>query len=85
MYTNVPKPTGTPYININIIPVYDDLTVLYDDPNVFYDGFSDSAYTDIAKPTYNIATGGIATGLLMPLTFSKTTVTSPYTNVNKPT
>ena len=51
-YINVPKPTGTPYTPIGIggIQTFDDSTVLYDDPNVFYDGFDPNAYTNIAKP-----------------------------------
>ena len=52
MYTNVSKPTGTPYTNTNTyLPSYDEPTIIYDDPNVFYDGFSDSVYANVTKPT----------------------------------
>ena len=52
MYTNIPKPTGTPYTKLSAFaPVYDESTVAYDDANNYYDGINQSAYTNLAKPT----------------------------------
>lgn len=52
-YTNIPKPTGTPYINVIAGGVYhyDETIVSYDDSSIFYDGFNQVAYTNLAKPT----------------------------------
>lgn len=51
-YTNVPKPSGTPYTNVrNGVPIYDDMTLIYDDENAYYDGDDPMSYTNIAKPT----------------------------------
>ena len=56
-YTNIPKPTGTPYTRVNTAkPNYDDINATYDDPTVFYDGISQLAYTNIAKPTSSVYT-----------------------------
>lgn len=30
---------------------YDESTIIYDDPNVFYDGINTSQYTSLAKPS----------------------------------
>lgn len=65
---------------------YDDSTVLYDDPSVFYDSVDTDAYTIVSKPTdgFRIRVG-MATGLLIPLTYSEEfLVGSAYTIVPKP-
>ena len=51
-YTNVPKPTGPAYTNLNAQgkEQYDQSSILYDDPNIFYDGVNQSQYTNVAKP-----------------------------------
>jgi len=52
MYTNVAKPTGTPYTNVNTAkPTYDESTFTYDDSTLYYDGFNPAVYTNVAKPT----------------------------------
>lgn len=57
-YTNIPKPTGTNYTNVNFAgkEQYDQPSLMYDDPNVFYDGVNMAQYTDIAKPSSTIYT-----------------------------
>lgn len=51
-YTNVAKPTGTNYTNLNAVgkEQYDQENLTYDDVNVFYDGVNETAYTKLAKP-----------------------------------
>lgn len=91
-WTPVPKPTGANYTNVNPDgkTQYDQADVIYDDPNIYYDGVDMFAWTDIAKPTgesNNSITVGIANGLLIPLTRSSVTSISisQWTKVNKPT
>lgn len=52
-YTNIPKPTGTPYTTVNPIgkEQYDQANILYDDTTIFYDGFNPTVYTNVAKPS----------------------------------
>lgn len=51
-YTNVAKPTGASYTNINSAkPTYDEPSLIYDDPSTFYDGADMAAYTNVSKPT----------------------------------
>ena len=85
-WTNVSKPTGRPYTNINADgkTQYDQSNITYDDSNVYYDGVDQFAWTDIAKPTAPIIQVGIASGLLIPLTFTSSIVGSDWTNVSKP-
>lgn len=51
-WTNVSKPTGTNFTNVNVAghEQYDQANILYDDASVFYDGVNQLAYTKIAKP-----------------------------------
>lgn len=85
MYTNVAKPTGTPYTNVrNGYPLFDDTVVSYDDSAIFYDGDSSSFYTNIPKPLDSGTTWGQAT-----ITWDNATFpwgsNGEYTNVSKPT
>lgn len=51
-WTNISKPTGTPYTNTNAAKLtYDEPSLSYDDSGTFYDGMNQAAYTNIAKPT----------------------------------
>ena len=52
-YTNIPKPTTPTYTNVNSSGKegFDDVGVLFDDPNVFFDGFDNSFYTNVSKPS----------------------------------
>lgn len=51
-YTNVAKPTGVPYTNINAPgrQQYDQADISYDDSGTYYDGVDQNAYTSISKP-----------------------------------
>lgn len=51
-WINVAKPTGRPYTNVNVQgkEQYDQASIMYDDPNVFYDGVNQAAWTNILKP-----------------------------------
>ena len=87
-YTNVAKPTGTPYTKVNsFINTYDDSTVTYDSSSAYYDGYLTTAYTNLAKPTGGVVTirAGMATGLLIPLTYAKQRfVESSWIKIAKP-
>lgn len=53
-YTNVPKPTNATYTNVNVAggrEMFDDAGVLFDDPNTFFDGTNNAAWTNVSKPT----------------------------------
>lgn len=52
-WTNVPKPTGTPYINTNPNgkEQYDQASLTYDSATTFYDGVDQLAWSSVAKPT----------------------------------
>ena len=52
-YTNVNKPTGASYSNVNPIgkQVYDDSNTTYDNSVTFYDGTESGVWTNISKPT----------------------------------
>lgn len=91
-YTYIPKPTDATYINVNTVgkQQYDESTILYDDPGIFYDSVDNSAYTNIPKPTQAgiVVKAGTATGLLIPPTYATSrTIGSKdsYTYVSKPT
>lgn len=57
-YTNVAKPTGTPYTKVAVGNIgYDESSLSYDDSTVYYDGFISSLiYTGVAKPTGSVYT-----------------------------
>ncbi len=61
---------------------------MYDSADVFYDSVNGSQYVDIPKPTFSVQSirKGMATGLLMPLTYSIdiNTIGDGWTNVPKP-
>lgn len=91
-YTNITKPTGTSYTNLNGIGKYqyDQADIAYDDSAIFYDGYGNSLYTNIAKPIdgdFTTIPIGTATGLLIPLTTptARTFGSSGYTKITKPT
>lgn len=52
-YTYIAKPTASTYTNINPQgkEQYDQVSLMYDDPNTFYDGTNMAQYTKVAKPT----------------------------------
>ncbi len=93
-YTKISKPTGTNYTRINTEgkQEYDQSTLTYDDPNTFYDGVNQSAWTNLAKPisiggTFQLIPG-MSIGMLIPLTYSQTetaVTTDAWININKPT
>lgn len=51
-YTNINKPTGPTYTGVNAVgkEQYDQSSIMYDDPNVFYDGVNQAFYSNITKP-----------------------------------
>lgn len=52
MWTDISKPTGTSYVNVNTAkPSYDEPTLSYDDSSTYYDGFNPMQWTDISKPS----------------------------------
>lgn len=53
MWTTIAKPGPQAYTNLNPQgkEQYDQASILYDDPNVFYDGVNQMEWTDVAKPT----------------------------------
>lgn len=54
MWTNIPKPSVQAWVNLNTAkPTYDESTIIYDDPGIYYDGFNPAAWIDIPKPTTN--------------------------------
>lgn len=90
-WTNLSKPTGTPYTYTNPKgkETYDDMSVLYDDPAVFYDGINITAWTGVAKPTGNVLATilpGMATGLMIPFTYAVqyNLAGDSWTKLNKP-
>lgn len=51
IYTDVAKPTGPTYTGVNShLITYDEATISYDDPSMFYDGVNQSLYTEVSKP-----------------------------------
>lgn len=90
-YTYIAKPSAGNYTNINVQgrEQYDQPNLTFDDSNTFYDGVNQNAYTNVAKPTGEGSTtisGGMASGTLIPLTYSSSvvTATSAYTKIPKP-
>ena len=89
-WTNVTKPSSTTYTNINGTgrEIYDQSDVLYDDPDVFFDGVNPNMWTEVAKPvnTASVISVGYANGLLMPLTKSSLVSVGQetWTKVTKP-
>ena len=57
-YTNVNKPTGASYSNVNPVGKqnYDDATTTYDSSITFYDGIESGVYTNIGKPVGSVYT-----------------------------
>lgn len=52
-WTPVTKPTISAWTNPNPggRTQYDQATIMYDDPNTFYDGVNNSAWAKITKPS----------------------------------
>lgn len=84
-YTNITKPSGTGYTNLNPIgkQQYDQSDVAYDASDVFYDGISASQYTTVAKPTIS---DGLWYSWISPweLALPWQAGVSPYTRIQKP-
>lgn len=51
-WTNVGKPSGTMYINVNPQgkEQYDQSSILYDDVGTYYDGVNSTQWSDVSKP-----------------------------------
>jgi len=52
-YTNVAKPTGANYTNVNSSgkESFDDAGVSFDSATTFFDGVNNAVYTNVSKPT----------------------------------
>ena len=57
-YTNIAKPTGTPYTNANSSGKegFNDADVTFDQASTFFDGVSNTAYMNISKPSSSVYT-----------------------------
>lgn len=91
-WTNTLKPTTSGWTNLNPggRTQYDQADITYDDSRIFYNGGDPSFWTMVPKATgggSNTITVGMATGLLMPLTYSRSYEVSgdSWTKVPKPT
>lgn len=88
MWNNVPKTTTQNYVNVNPAGKagFNDAGVFFDDPNVFFDGISNT-WTDVPKPTGNVSGfSGIASGLMIPLTLKGPSVNGDrWKRIPKPT
>lgn len=53
VWTNVAKPTGTTYTNLNPVgkEQYDESDILFDSATTYYDGVNTTQWTGIVKPT----------------------------------
>lgn len=51
-YTYPAKPSAGIYTDLNAVgkQQYDQADIMFDDPNVFYDGVDMTAYTNLTKP-----------------------------------
>lgn len=86
-WTTIAKPTGTNYTNLNPVgkEQYDQASITYDDAGIFYDGVNYAAWTDILKPVGSfVLRVGMATGLIMPPTYSEEYGGDSWTKINKP-
>lgn len=87
-WTLIQKPTDATWTAISTQgrQTYDEATVSYDDPLVFYDSVDMDAWMEIPKPSNGTTVGGGMTmGLIIPLTRpTGTTPTEPWTYIPKP-
>lgn len=87
-WTNIAKPTGNPYTNVNARgkTQYDQSDIDYDDALIYYDGVNPSQWTDVAKPS----AGGYGDMLWQEMVIlwnnaGDTWENEIWTKVNKPT
>lgn len=86
-WTTIAKPTSSVWSYTNAMgkEQYDQADVTYDSATTYYDGVNPSQWTDVAKPSGGfLIVPGMATGLLMPPTYSKQYDASPWVKVSKP-
>lgn len=86
-WTLISKPTGTPYSYVNTQgkEQYDQNNLTFDDASIFFDGTNMAAWTNVSKPAGGgFIIRGMATALLMPLTYSKSYDASAWTKISKP-
>lgn len=86
-YTNISKPTNTPYTNLNSMgkEQYDQATLQYDDSGTFYDGVNQSLYTNVLKPTISLGLWNSQTLIWQLMNPWQSTGVATYTNIPKPT
>jgi len=83
-YTNITKPSGTSYTNLNPVgkQQYDDSNLAYDDSSSFYDGTDADLYTKSQHTFKGLWNPWVFPWLLdLPWQINATS----YTNVTKPT
>lgn len=87
-WTNIPKPTGTPYTKVSYRggEFFDDAAVDFDDPDIFFDGIDESAWTMVSRESqYEFVSVGMLTGLIAPPVYSQfKRLKDPWVRVSKP-
>lgn len=87
-FTNVTKPTTSGWTSSNPVgkTTYDQSDITFDDANIYYDGGNPNSWTKLAKPNTHIKIlAGMATGLLMPITYAtEIIVDDGWTKITKP-
>lgn len=65
---------------------YDDMSINYDNPNVYYDGINNSLWKYVPKASFgSLRKVGMATGLIMPPTYSTEEAVNGWTFIPKGT
>lgn len=82
-WTNVNKPTGTLYTNVNPSgkEQYDQSNLTYNNAVTYYDGVNPSQWTDISKPGYGLTWNDLAVAWQ---SYNNTWGSNSWRNVNKP-
>lgn len=86
-WTSIAKPSTADWTNVGPMgkEQYDQGTITYDSASTYYDGINPAQWTDVAKPTNGrVIYPGMATGLLMPLTYTREYDASSWVKVAKP-
>ena len=86
-WISVTKPTSSIWTSVNPAgkEQYDQASLSYDDSGTFYDGINPSQWTDVPKPVGSaLIVAGMITGLVMPVTYSRSYEVNTWTKVLKP-
>lgn len=87
MWTKVTKPVSSGWTPVNPAgrTQYDQADTTYDSATMYYDGVNPNAWTNLSKPSRPTTYVGIASGLLIPLTFRSGIPGDSWTKVSKAT